>query len=76
MINSAKKVSAVVSEHQSFDQVAQDVEKSADSWVEGTTMKLSESSDKLTAFIRANPRQCLLGALAAGYIIARIARRK
>jgi len=37
--------------------------------------RLSELNDQATDFIKANPGKCLLGALAAGYIIGKIASR-
>jgi hypothetical protein len=36
---------------------------------------LSELNHQVTTFIRQNPGTCLLGALALGYVIGRIAQR-
>lgn len=36
--------------------------------------KLSNANAKVVGFIRAHPTQCLLGALALGYVVGRIAR--
>lgn len=37
--------------------------------------RLTDMNDEVIDYIKANPGKCLLGALAAGYIIGRIARR-
>lgn len=36
---------------------------------------LAELNDRVMAFIKRNPGTCLLGALAAGYLIGRLASR-
>jgi hypothetical protein len=59
-----------------LEQTAHEVEERVRPQIEETTKKLSGLNDQVTNYIKANPGKCLLGALAAGYVIGRIARRK
>lgn len=43
--------------------------------MEEAQRRLEELNQRATAFIKEHPGACLLGALAAGYLVARIARR-
>lgn len=36
--------------------------------------KLSDVNESVVAFVKAHPTQCLIGALALGYLVGRIAR--
>ncbi|MEZ0229681.1 MAG: hypothetical protein ACAI25_13715 [Planctomycetota bacterium] len=42
--------------------------------LEAVKEKLGDASTKVVAFIKTHPAQCLLGALAVGYLVGRIAR--
>lgn len=57
-------------------QTANDFEERLQPLIEESTEKLTSLHHQLTTYIRANPGKCLLGAMAAGYFIGRIARRK
>ncbi|HVZ89809.1 MAG TPA: hypothetical protein VHG72_22805 [Polyangia bacterium] len=46
-----------------------------DSQVEQAKRQLSSWNEALTDYIKENPVRCLLGALAVGYVIGKIARR-
>ncbi len=43
--------------------------------VEEVQARLKEINDRIKGFIRERPAACLLGALAVGYLVARVARR-
>jgi hypothetical protein len=43
--------------------------------IDEAKQQLSDLNGKVTSFIKENPGKCLLGAVAVGYIIARLARR-
>lgn len=57
-------------------QTAYDVEERVRLQIDESKRKLIVLHHRVTTYIRANPGKCLLGALATGYIIGRIARRK
>ncbi|MBI3180805.1 MAG: hypothetical protein HYZ28_01540 [Myxococcales bacterium] len=44
--------------------------------LEQARAKLSDLNTKITRFVRENPGTCLLGALAFGYMVGRLASRK
>jgi len=43
--------------------------------IEEAKRRLSEMSGQVTCYIKENPGKCLLGALAVGYIVGKIASR-
>ena len=43
--------------------------------VEEATRRLSSWNETLTGYIKENPGRCLLGALAIGFVVGKIARR-
>jgi hypothetical protein len=43
--------------------------------IEHAKQRLSEINGQVTRYIKANPGKCLLGALAVGYIVGKIASR-
>jgi len=43
--------------------------------IEEAKRRLSEMSGQVTGYIKENPGKCLLGALAVGYIVGKIASR-
>ena len=44
--------------------------------IEEAKQKLGQSNGRATGFIKDHPAACLLGALALGYLVARLARRQ
>lgn len=44
--------------------------------VEELKERLQELNDRVKAFIRERPAACLVGAMAIGYVVARLARRR
>jgi hypothetical protein len=59
-----------------FEQTAHAIEERVRPQVERATQNLTRLNRQVTTYIKANPGRCLLGAVAAGYVIGRIARRK
>ena len=43
--------------------------------IEETKKRLSSFGDKVSEYIKQNPGKCVLGAVALGYVIGKIARR-
>ena len=58
-----------------FEEAARTLEDRVRPQIEEAKERLSDLNDRVTSFIRENPGTCLLGAVAAGYLIARLARR-
>jgi hypothetical protein len=58
-----------------FERTARDIEERVRPQIEEAKRKLTDANDQVTAYIKSNPGKCLLGAVAAGFIIGRIARR-
>jgi hypothetical protein len=60
---------------QELQDTARQFEERVRPQIEDAKRRLSDLNDRTTSFIKANPGKCLLGALAAGYIIGKIASR-
>lgn len=58
-----------------FEEAARTLEDRVRPQIEEAKERLSDLNGRVTSFIRENPGACLLGAVAAGYLIARFARR-
>ena len=58
-----------------FQRTARDIEERIRPQIEEAKQKLGSLNDQAISYIKANPGKCLLGAVAAGFIIGRIARR-
>lgn len=58
-----------------FEEAARTLEERVRPQIEEAKERLSDMNSRVTSFIRENPGACLLGAVAAGYLIARFARR-
>jgi phage host-nuclease inhibitor protein Gam len=58
-----------------FERTARDIEERVRPQIEEAKKKIGDLNDQVTTYIKANPGKCLLGAIAAGFIIGRIARR-
>jgi len=54
---------------------AQDLEARIGPQIDQARQSLEEINEQVTTFIRRNPGTCLLGALAVGFLIGRIASR-
>jgi hypothetical protein len=59
-----------------LERTAHESEEHASPQIEKTTCRLTKLNEFAATYIRANPGRCLLGAVAAGYVIGRVARRK
>jgi ElaB/YqjD/DUF883 family membrane-anchored ribosome-binding protein len=58
-----------------FEKTARELEDRIRPQIEDAKKKVSDLNDRAVSYIKENPGKCLLGAVAAGYIIGRIARR-
>jgi ElaB/YqjD/DUF883 family membrane-anchored ribosome-binding protein len=58
-----------------IEKTAKELEDRFRPQIEEAKKKVSDLNDRAVDYIKANPGKSLLGALAAGYIIGRIARR-
>lgn len=58
-----------------IEETARHIEERVRPQIAEAKRKLSAFNEQATDFIKANPGKCLLGALAAGYIIGKLARR-
>ena len=58
-----------------IDMTARQIGERVRPQVEDAKRRLSSLNDKAIDFIKENPGTCLLGALALGYLIGKIARR-
>jgi hypothetical protein len=58
-----------------LEHTARQIEERVRPQIAEAKRRISEFNEQATDFIKANPGKCLLGALAAGYIIGKIASR-
>jgi len=58
-----------------FERTARDIEDRVKPQIQEAKRKINDLNDQVVGYIKANPGKCLLGAIAAGFIIGRIARR-
>ena len=58
-----------------FQQAAHDIEDRVRPQIEDAKRKLTDFNDQVVTYVKANPGKCLLGAIAVGFIVGRIARR-
>jgi hypothetical protein len=58
-----------------LEDTARQIEERVRPQIREAKRRLSELNEQASDFIKANPGKCLLGALAAGYIIGKIASR-
>jgi ElaB/YqjD/DUF883 family membrane-anchored ribosome-binding protein len=58
-----------------LEDTARQIEERVRPQIDEAKRRLSEINDQAQSYIKANPGKCLLGALAAGYIIGKIASR-
>jgi len=60
----------------SFKESADDLTNRVGEKVEDAKQQLGRLNARLTTFIQAHPAACLLGAVALGYLAARVARHQ
>ena len=58
-----------------LEDTARQIEERVRPQIEQAKRRLSELNSQATSYIKANPGKCLLGALAVGYIVGKIASR-
>jgi ElaB/YqjD/DUF883 family membrane-anchored ribosome-binding protein len=58
-----------------FEKTARELEDRIRPQIDEAKRKVSDLNDRAVSYIKENPGKCLLGALAAGYVIGRIASR-
>lgn len=58
------------------EQSAHEVEDHVAPQLEKVATRLAYLNEQFATYIRANPGRCLFGAATAGYVIARVARRR
>jgi len=58
-----------------FEKTARELEDRIRPQIEEAKKKVSDLNERAVGYIKENPGKCLLGAIAAGYIIGRIASR-
>jgi len=58
-----------------IEQTAREIGDRVRPQIEQARRKLTNVNDQAVSYIKENPGKCLLGAIAAGFIIGRIARR-
>jgi hypothetical protein len=60
---------------QDLEDTARQIEERVRPQIEEAKRRISALNDQVVTYIKANPGKCLIGALAAGYLIGRIASR-
>jgi hypothetical protein len=66
---------AVMETTADIKRVAEDIEARVRPEIEGARKKLESVAERVTTYIKENPGKCILGAVALGYVVAKIARR-
>jgi len=59
-----------------LEQTANKLEERVRPQLKAATQRLAVLNKQVSSYIRTNPGKCLLGAIAAGYVIGRVARRR
>ena len=59
-----------------LEQTANNLEERVRPQLKVATQRLALLNKEVSSYIRTNPGKCLLGAIAAGYVIGRVARRR
>ena len=60
---------------QELEDTARQIEERVRPQIDEAKRRLSSLNDQAVTYIKANPGKCLIGALAAGYLIGKIASR-
>ena len=60
----------------SFENSVKDVGERIRPRIEDAKRRLGEVDGRITGFIKGHPAACLLGAVALGYLVARVARSR
>jgi hypothetical protein len=58
-----------------MEETAREISERVRPQIEQAKRRLTELNGQVTGFIKENPGKCLLGALAVGYIVGKIASR-
>ena len=58
-----------------FEETAREIEERVLPQIENAKERLSVLNDSAISYIKENPGKCLIGAIAAGYLIGRLATR-
>jgi len=58
-----------------FEETAREIEERVRPQIDHAKKRLSELNSSAVDYIKENPGKCLIGAIAAGYLIGRIANR-
>jgi ElaB/YqjD/DUF883 family membrane-anchored ribosome-binding protein len=58
-----------------MEDAAREVERRVRPQIEEAKKRLGTLEEQVTGYVRANPGKCVLGALAVGYLIGKLARR-
>lgn len=58
-----------------FEETARELEDRVLPQIENAKERLSDLNDSAISYIKENPGKCLIGAIAAGYLIGRLATR-
>lgn len=61
---------------QHFDDATHELQDKFGPQLEQARQNLSELNRRVTSFIKENPGTCLLGALAVGFVVGKIASRR
>lgn len=67
---------AIMDTQEQIEQTAHRLEEQVRPQIERATQSLTHLSEQVTTYIRANPGKCLIGAVATGYIVGRIAQSR
>jgi len=59
----------------SIKRFAHDVEARVRPEIEGARKRIESAGERVTTYIKENPGKCILGAVALGYLVAKLARR-
>lgn len=58
-----------------LEDTAREIEERVRPQIEQAKQRLTDFNDTAVSYIKENPGKCLIGAIAAGYLIGRIASR-
>lgn len=59
-----------------FEQRARELEQALAPQLEGVKARLAALNDEVKSFVRANPGTSLLGAVAVGFVVGKLASRR
>ena len=59
-----------------IEETAREIGERVRPQIEEAKRKISSLNESATAYIKANPGKCLIGAIAVGYLVGKIASRR